>query len=209
MTLYLSRIELNPMSGKSLALVSDINKLHKAIYSLFSPEDANRILFRVDVKAGRPQILIQSPTTPNWSNLALHPQDVLSTPASKELALNFESQSEFTFRLLARPSKRKSSGTGNKPGKRCDLRTDHERLDWLKHKAESSGFIVTSCELSNIAQPFAKPTTSQTNATQTFNATQFDGTLVVTDPTLFTSSIAKGFGPQKAFGFGMLSLAKG
>jgi CRISPR system Cascade subunit CasE len=209
MTLYLSRIQLNPMSGKAIALVGDINKLHQAIYSLFTPEDAPRILFRVDVKAGHPQILIQSPTTPTWSNLALQPQDLLSPPASKELALNFDSNSEFSFRLLARPSKRTSSGTGNKPGKRCDLRSDQERLEWLKRKAESSGFCLISCELTTIALPFAKPVTSQNTKTNTFNATQFDGTLLVIDPSRFAEALAHGFGPQKAFGFGMLSLAKG
>jgi hypothetical protein len=37
---------------------------------------------------------------------------------------------------------------------------------------------------------------------------RFDGVLVVTDPALFRETVANGIGSGKAFGFGLLSLAR-
>jgi CRISPR-associated protein Cas6/Cse3/CasE subtype I-E len=39
------------------------------------------------------------------------------------------------------------------------------------------------------------------------SAVQFDGVLVVTDPDKLSVAVRNGIGPQKAFGFGLLSLA--
>jgi len=39
-------------------------------------------------------------------------------------------------------------------------------------------------------------------------AVRFDGVLVVTDPHKLREAVANGIGQQKAFGFGLLSLAR-
>jgi len=44
-------------------------------------------------------------------------------------------------------------------------------------------------------------------AAGTHTATEFSGTLQVTDPALFLTAAANGIGSAKAFGFGMLCLS--
>jgi len=187
-------------------MASDPNRLHRAIYSLFDPPDLGRVLFRVDSSTEGPNILIQSQATPNWENLALVETDLRKGPQTKTVEFDLENGRELSFRLLARPSKRTSTGKGGAPGQRRDLRSDEERLDWLIRKSAGAGFKVTGCGLSVFSLPAVHPEKSFREKGGSFSAIRFDGTLVVTDPERLESTVHLGIGIQKGFGLGLLSL---
>lgn len=222
MSLYLSRVCLNPLHAPSLKLVYDLEGIHKKLLMTLSchqgdkprtgdqPRTAN-VLFRIDTNDSGPTILIQSDSAPDWDALELAPRALREPPQTKAFEPSFSVGQRLSFRLLARPSSKKAGDFGVKPngkrksGPRRDCRNDDERLQWLQRKAAASGFVLESCGLTLFSLPQIKSTNGP-NA-NSFSAVQFDGILVVSDPEKLVEAVRKGIGPQKAFGFGLLSLA--
>ncbi len=217
MSLYLSRIPLNPLFAPAIKLAANPEALHAKLYPLVpKPElDGERaILFRVDVSDHGPIVLVQSTSAPDWEALELAPRSLREAPATKEFDPSFTQGQRLGFRLLARPSIRKSgdvrdSLTGKrKPGPRIDCRDDEERLEWLRWKSGDHGFAVESVGLTILSVPAVKSDRSPREKGGSFSAVRFDGVLVVTDPDQLREAVRNGIGPQKAYGFGLLSLAR-
>jgi CRISPR system Cascade subunit CasE len=207
MSLQLSKIVLNTMSGTAMRLAGDISELHRVIYALFEDPRDGRILFRVETHQGQPIVLIQSPTPPDWEQLPLEARDLCSEPMTKNFSPNLIEGAEYSFRLLARVTRRSSSGTGKPAGARRDLRSDEERLEWLHRKGSESGFAVTACGLTILTFPSVHSDKGYRAKGGSFSAVQFDGTLIVSDAEKLRHAITHGLGTQKGFGFGLLSLA--
>lgn len=217
MNLYLSRIPLNPLYAPAIKLAANPEALHAKLYALLpkpASEGERRLLFRVDPTDDGPVVLVQSSVEPDWGALELAPRALREPPASKEYVLNFVKDQRMAFRLLTRPSIRKSGDFGpkpngkRKPGPRLDCRDDEERLEWLRWKAGDNGFVVESVGLTILSVPAVKSDRDIRNKGGSFTAACFDGVLVVTDPEKLREAVRNGIGPQKAYGFGLLSLAR-
>lgn len=206
MSLYLSRLALSPFSAAAMRLAGSPDELHRLVAALFNGREASRFLFRVDPGERGPDLLIQSKVTPDWRRLGLEDRDLREAPMAKPLVLSLEEGMELSFRLLTRPTKRASTGKGNAPGPRNDLRTDEERLAWLHRKGESSGFRVTTCGLTLATFAAVRSNAPLRAKGGSFTGVRFDGELVVTAPDRLIEAVAQGIGTQKAFGFGLLSL---
>jgi CRISPR system Cascade subunit CasE len=206
MRLCLSRIQVNPFSRRAVALAADPGALHATLYGLFDEGMSGRLLFRVDPDTEGLSILVQSETPPHWDRLGLCRQDLRSEPESKELVITPNLGAEFSFRLLARPVRRQSTGKGCKAGPRHDLRDDQERLDWLGRKGLAGGFRITTCGLTLLTFAAVKSERPMRAKGGSFTAVRFDGEIVVTDPNSFEETLTNGIGTQKAFGFGLLSI---
>jgi CRISPR system Cascade subunit CasE len=101
-----------------------------------------------------------------------------------------------------------STGKGNPRGPRRDLRSDEERLEWIKRKGELSGFQVSTCGITVFSFRAVKSSVGFRAKSGSFAAAQFDGELIVTDEVLFKKAIESGIGTQKAYGFGLLSVGR-
>lgn len=209
MSLYLSRMLVNPLSVAGMRLLESPDSVHSFICALFegSREDA-RFLFRVDALDGGPAVLIQSAVPPDWGRSKLAVGALRHEPETKPFDVPVEDGAALAFRLLTRPAKRAFTGAGHKDGPRRDLRTDEERLAWIRRKGESCGFRVVSCGLTLTDFPAVHAVARGfREAGGAFTAVRFDGELGVTDAALLRDAVANGIGTQKAFGFGLLSLA--
>jgi CRISPR system Cascade subunit CasE len=224
MSLYLSRLCLNPLFGRSLQLAADAEGLHKRLLATVvchgktKPKVGNQektadMLFRVDASDSGPVVLIQSLSEPDWDALELAPR-ALSQPAeTKKYEPAFFSGQRLSFRLRCRPSKRlprdpnAEDSSSRRTGPRRDCRDDDARIAWLNRKGAANGFIVESVGLTLFSLDSIKSDKASREPGGSFTAVQFDGVLVVTDPDLVFSAVQSGIGQQKAFGFGLLSLA--
>lgn len=136
------------------------------------------------------------------------------------------------FRLRANPTKKINSWRGREGyrpnGQRVDLRRQEDQLAWLRRKGELHGFRVLDAkvrpdttlargtEAGSPPQVDARPagrshgwrTTDGTVRRLTFAAVVFEGVLEVTDPERFRHALVQGIGPAKAYGFGLMTLAK-
>jgi len=162
-TMFLSRLRLNPISRAVRADLADCQSLHRTIMSAFgqavSEDGGARATFstlhRVDTdpRTGTVTVYVQSEGRPDWTHL---PQGYLlsgggpgENPACKAIADalgRLEAGDRLRFRLRANPTRKIDTKSGpdglRRNGRRVELRTEEDQLAWLSRKAASGGFEV-------------------------------------------------------------------
>ena len=230
---YLSQAVLNPRARASGRALADLYALHQLVYAAFSdsaPGEVGRVLFRVDTDTergdGAPRLLVQSEREPDWGHLA---GQIGCVQGPKVWEPRFEPGQMLRFRLRASPAKRVPLPRGHpKAGhQRIGLLTRLEQAQWLTRQGERCGFALCAppsgwFDAFDGAEPSAavqiislghlkgrkpNPDTGGTTIV-THLAVDFDGLLRVTDPLALAASVTTGIGPGKAFGLGLLSLAR-
>jgi len=210
--MYLSSLILNPKSRAARRDMHDVYQLHRTLLSAFPGKEdggVGQVLWRLDNdrRTGTSRVLVQSSQKPNWNALNKQWTDYLAddvpegSPAMqfKELPTwQFDSGQRLVFRLRANP-------TVKRDGKRHGLLTDEDQTAWLLRKAASAGFRVSTVSL--IPEPSRESTKGRERHLK-FVSALFEGKLEVTDPALFVETLAAGIGSAKAFGFGLLSVAR-
>jgi CRISPR system Cascade subunit CasE len=229
MSLYLSRLRLNPLFAPALRLAGDTYEAHRVLWSTgfrdFTKDDLGRVLFRVEAhrETEAPIVLVQSEREPDWSTLP--PRLVMATPETKRYDATLSSCQCLRFRLRANPTKKIESASkserlagAKKNGKRIGLFHENDQVAWLLDKGEHGGFTIPGQwrEENGVKIPDFRVDIiregwvhcgKEGHREGEFYAVRFDGVLTVTDPVLFRQTLAQGIGPAKAFGFGLLSIA--
>jgi CRISPR system Cascade subunit CasE len=209
--MYLSQILLDPASHQVQSELSNRYELHRTLTAQFpsnQPKEIN-LLYRVEIPERQVYqpipLLVQTTIEPNWSGLSRSGL-VAGLPQVKTFSPAFPNGANYYFRLLANPTMRKKQ-PDNK-SKRVGLYSTEAQTEWFKRKAQQGGFTVDCLNLSDhgLVESIKKKN-KQTHHIKHL-AIQFDGLLCVTDPQLFQKTLLKGIGSAKAFGFGLLSLAK-
>jgi CRISPR system Cascade subunit CasE len=205
--MILSRIAFNPLHPATYKLAGDPYGVHIRLCACSQTCRAKgNILYRWEEG---PVLLIQSDTELDWSLLDVAAGALAGEPQSKAFDPEFTVGQRLTFRLRCRPTK-KVKVAGRKNSRIRALRTDEERLDWLSRQGRKAGFLVEWVEVSQEIWHDTKPTPGEEEDHRRgprVSATRFDGALVVQYPDLLLEAVRKGIGPQKAYGFGLLSLA--
>ena len=212
--MYLSRLILNPLSRQVQQEIANPYQMHRTILHAF-PQDlranGERVLFRVDAlpRTGQLHLLVQSQGKPDWTWLASRdgrrPYLAASdrpNPAVKQTDLQLAAGQVLAFRLLANPTKRPGKSFGPDKGKRVGLYTAEEQMAWLQRKADQSGFTVLT------AVPAAAAKIADRTKGVELLSVRFDGLLQVQQPDTVLEAVRNGIGSGKAFGFGMLSVAR-
>lgn len=187
-------------------------QLHQALWRLFPGlDDKDReFLFRVEQlqKSIGAQVLMQS---------TIQPQSSEQSPAilaQREYVLNVQNGQRLRFRLRANPIKTikdSNKGTVEKKGKtftktvRVPLLHEDQQQAWLERKLQDFVQLETLIVQPEPVLYFRKVKEGRSGKIQTV---MFDGVLTVTDAEAFNSQVTKGIGPAKAFGCGLLSLAR-
>jgi len=161
---------------------------------------------------GRAVIIVQSAIEPDWG-YAFHNASYLlaAPPVVKPFEPHFPEGQCLRFRLAANPTRRlsKHSLDAKKEsiGKRVPVPTDR-LIDWLAHRGESAGFIVTR-DVTTLVSGYAyfNKNDKKSDKWQRLRSVLFSGLLRVTDPDVFRQTLVHGIGSGKAFGFGLLLIA--
>jgi CRISPR system Cascade subunit CasE len=214
---YLSRLILNPRSRRVQREVADSYQMHRSIMRAFPSElsaGQERVLFRLESspRNGTLILLVQSRSTPDWCWLAqsnargyLLPVSE-PNPAMKVFELDPSIGQALAFRLRANPTARRRLSDGK--GKRIGLQREEEQVAWLHRKAQEGGFRVLSVRTGNQDTVTGFMRRNGTPHKLSLLSVQFDGLLRVSDPDRMRKSVYQGIGSGKAFGFGLLSLAR-
>jgi CRISPR system Cascade subunit CasE len=229
--MFLSKLTLNIRDRQVRRDLARPYEMHRTLMNSYPyPRVENRcdLLFRVEPsQSGPPIVLVQTREDPReWTGL---PGGYLLGPAeSKPLQLSVSVGQRLRFRLRANPTKRvaaKNQRLGAvMVGKRVGLTTETEQLRWLIRRGERGGFSIpgewVDAQVPETGEPIRLPNfrvdavpegrdrNGKPEHAGVFLAVRFDGVLVVTDPTTFTETVSNGIGSGKAFGFGLLSLAR-
>lgn len=193
------------------------------------------VLYRVEVGARGQGIvlLVQSAVAPDWSELPagyLGHAGIDENPSCKQLGTLYESfraGALLRFRLRANPTRKietKSGADGaRRNGRRVEIRDEDGQLAWLARKGEQHGFRLSAtrafADVPNMRAVYEdkvmgrrreKDALSKAGPASrlSFGSVLFDGELTVTNATLFKLALLKGIGTGRAYGFGLLSVAR-
>lgn len=225
------RIEENSRSAKRLLLSPQ--SLHAAVMSACTGHEtttitdlqSGRVLWRVDEGKFGMILYVVSPKKPDMNSLAnqLCPKSQYSRTANYDPFLDRLTNGQlWNFRLTVNPTHSVSVNSEQR-GKRYGHVTVDQQARWLLDRAEKNGFsITTSDDLAeeNETDTFAFKLVSRKRInfkkndkaglahTVTMNQATFEGSLSVTDASLLREALTTGIGPSKAYGCGLLTLAR-
>tara|TARA_R110002072_G_scaffold302354_1_gene484879 strand:- start:57960 stop:58598 length:639 start_codon:yes stop_codon:yes gene_type:complete len=211
--MFLSSLILNPRSKAARRDMHDVYEMHRTLMSALPGKDdggAGLMLWRLDTdrRSGISRVLVQSEKSPDWGKVTTSSPDYLATDCPEGILpmqtkplpeLHFQNGQLLVFRLRANP-------TVKREGKRHGLLTEDEQTAWLNRKAESHGFRLASL---TVTPEQAAESSNGNGRRLKFVSALFEGRLIVTQPEDFrVKTLASGIGSAKAFGFGLLSVAR-
>lgn len=229
--MYLTRAFLDPSSPNVRTDLRNPEGLHKTVMRAFpdnaspSPRSEQAVLFRVD-RDGRDRVvlLVQSATEPKverWpagyvltvgSDIDLASSNVRNNPAVRDVGAehaSIRSGARYAFRLQANTTRKidtKSAIDGSRRhGRRVPVRGDEARREWLARHAAAAGFSFSADDLSITEVPASG---GRSGKKVSVAGAMFEGILEVQDADVFRVALAKGIGPAKAYGFGLLSIRR-
>lgn len=200
--MYLSKVKLLP------PIAYRPYHFHKELWKVF-PEDKNLkrdFLFRVERRTRTEglDILLQSKRPPDRNS------KFCIVLATKDYQINVKEGDRLLFKLMANPTKKMhdpkkpANERGNENGKRVPLMADTDLDDWITNKLSPVSDII-EVEHRFVQDLFFL----KGRRGGKINLTCFEGQLKVTNVEGFLKMVSDGIGPAKAFGCGMLSLARG
>ncbi|MCX6378707.1 MAG: type I-E CRISPR-associated protein Cas6/Cse3/CasE [Armatimonadetes bacterium] len=221
--MFLSQVILEGRTARVHNLVADLYRQHQFVYSAF-PDKSDReesgeerrpsVLYRLETTDGgaRFVFLVQSEEEPDWMGCGERHIGVICASHIKEVDPHFSDGQRLRFRLRANPTQmRLVAPTERKGYKRVGLYKEEEQRDWLARCGERLGFRTESVSIIPKGVLTGRKPASQEgargNAVQCLMA-DFDGSLTVTNAETFAETYRTGAGRGKAWGCGLLSVAR-
>jgi len=204
--MYLTRLTLDPRSAQARCDLADAYEMHRTLARAFVADEHSapaRFLWRLEAGNNAwatPVVLVQSALAGDWSGLQALPNYLQREVESKPLHLQewIEGGARYRFRLQANP-------TVTRQGKRYGLVGEEEQLAWLNRQGERHGFGIEAALVTASDVLASRKGDSRISLQRVC----FEGRLQVRELTAFSRALMQGIGPGKAFGCGLLSVARG
>lgn len=221
--MYLTRIALNRRRRDAANLLGSRHAMHAAVEACFPPKldgtARDRNLWRLDRNGDQTWLYLVSETRPDPTSLIEQAgwPDAESTHETAEYARLLDKVRDgavFSFRTNVNPSEAKArpadSNGVRKSGKVTPITGEQNQLAWFARKAETNGFRIVDGEHGTTAAIVSSGTDSFQRGGQTVKVTSatITGVLQVADAEKFIAALTGGIGRSKAFGCGLLTIAK-
>lgn len=202
--MYLSRLQLDMRSSKVRRDLADPYEMHRTLVRAFAPSEQqkpSRFLWRLEPVGARgiPVVLIQAVADANWGILESLSHYLRFPVETRKVNLPAFVQPgrRYRFRLHANP-------TVTRQGRRYGLATEEKQIEWLCRQGERIGFKVESVQVTGNDVMRSKANGKDI----CLQRTSYEGILNPIDANGVIEAMRSGIGPGKAFGCGMLSLAR-
>lgn len=208
--MYLTRFEINRARRGTRQMLSSPQTMHAAVLSSFpsSDTDAGRVLWRVDASATSMWLYVTSPAKPDLTHLVEQIGWPLrltwQTGDYIPLLDRLEIGQRWSFRLTANP-------THTSGGKRFAHVAVAQQQQWLLDRADGNGFRIGRTRGGDddlIVSGRAVHRFARQGCTITVATATYDGTLFITNPETLRHALTDGIGRAKAYGCGLLTLAR-
>lgn len=201
-------------------MLASPQRIHAAVLSGFPDHhDGDRVLWRLDRTARHDvSLLVVSPTSPDLTHLVeqagwpTRPDATWETHSYDQFLARLEADQSWAFRLRANPVVRRRDSAGKTRTAPLTLQGQQE---WLLARAErvGVGFAEDDAGFPSFrvadrkAESFTRVNAEHGRQVSIVTA-QFDGVLEVTDPDRLRDALTSGIGRAKAYGCGLLTLAR-
>jgi len=211
--MYLSRIEIDICNRTLLQALAVPEFMHAAIENCVIGK-RQRNLWRVDTIGEKHYLLIVSQEKIDFSPLkkkfGYDDGKPIDPPVSYEhLFAKLKEGQQWRFRLCANPTKSIMIDPSGKRGKVYAVRPS-ESKQWLIGKSAKKGFAVEADSFMIVEEAwkyFRKGKGSNSNVISLYTVT-YEGVLKITNVDLFIDTLSMGIGRGKAYGCGMLTIAR-
>lgn len=205
--MYLSRLTLDaqhPDARRDLANPYEMHRTLSRAHAASAESPPQPFLWRLEANpptADSAVLLVQSALGANWQGLNAQSGYALEILPNKPVDLErlIQSGGRYRFRIQANP-------TVTRDGKRWGLAREEEQLAWLDRQGDKHGFKVLACIRAASERLQARHAT--TGRRITVQSALFEGRLEATDPAGLRQAILTGIGHGKAWGLGLLSVAR-
>lgn len=217
--MYLTRFAVNTSRHGARRLLASPHRLHAAVLAAFPPDaDQGRVLWRIDEGGHRTDLFLVSRHRPDLTHLveeAGWPTSSSWDTASYQPFLDRLAVGQtWAFRLRANPVRRVSRGEGLRGTVKAHV-TPVQQQDWLLRRASGLGFSVPEgtsgvpgLVVKNRSTARFQRAHSEPGRDVTIVMATFEGILDVTDPDAMRTTLTQGVGRAKAYGCGLLTLAR-
>lgn len=202
--MYLNKLTLDFRNSAARRDLADPYEMHRTLVRAFVTDHTQvppRFLWRLEpqLAPGKAVVLVQSAQSADWSGLRSNRDYLQNMPETKHVSLDqlLEANAAYRFRLLANP-------TVTRNGKRYGLVTEDAQLEWLNRQGKHHGFLTQAVMVT--ATDILK--SRKHEGVISLRRVCYDGILQVVDVPKVKAALLSGIGPGKAFGCGLLSLAR-
>lgn len=208
--MYLSLLSIDSRSTVARAWLGNPYRIHQRLLMAFQGKQPERLLFRVEPEWDLPRLLVQAEQEAAW-DVAFADLPVLAeSPRQKTYEAIFTIGEMLRFRLRANPTKRLSAG---RPGEKVDgprvgLFKQSDQRSWLARKGVLAGFEPLEFDVRPLGTIVSRKNPAKDRARQSHVVVEYQGRLRVLDPDALKLAVGHGIGASKAYGNGLLSLAR-
>jgi len=212
--LYLSRIEVNPRRRQTMLALSSPQIMHAALESSFpkTADGPKRNLWRVDKLNQSLYVLLQSRQKPDFTHIVEQfgwpaADQTWETKAYDAFLARLQDGQTWRFRLRANPvhSVKEKDAPGR--GRVLGHITVEQQKQWLSGRATANGFNLDNSAGFDVVQRETKKFT-RSGKTVTLSVAAFEGVLLIENAETFVQSLLSGIGRAKAYGCGLMTLAR-
>ncbi len=232
--MYFSRFRLNAARRATRTLVASPQAMHAAVLSSFPQRDATeegRVLWRLDSGANQQlELYVVSPQRPDFTHL--DEQAGWPTTSTWDIAPydgfleRLAAGQQYRFRLQANTVASTKAGVSpGDRGRRVPVGSREQQEAWLLRRCAATGIEIPGSDL-DVRDPsgvvIARRNLGLTErdtrrfsrardgakATITLATARFDGLLVVSNAEFLRAALCHGIGSGKAYGCGLLTLAR-
>lgn len=218
--MYLTRYVFNTARRGTRRLLASQQRVHAAVLAGFGPgAEPGRVLWRIDASRQRTELFIVSALPPDLTHLVEETgwptSATWETAAYQPFLDRLRGGQRWAFRLTANPVRRLSPPGHGARGQVKAHVTPAQQESWFLHRARDHGFSVPVGMLGTPEVVVAERRTARFSRRDDVGAREvtvvmatFEGVLEVTDADLLRRSLTGGIGRAKAYGCGLLTLAK-
>lgn len=216
--MFLTRFRINTARRGARKLLASPQAMHAAVLSSFaSPAASNgaRTLWRLDESGHDRLLYLVSPTEPDLTHLVEQAgwptTETWQTRDYAGFLAKLRAGQRWAFRLTANPVRNGRLPHG-KDTQRVGHVTVEQQRQWLLARADAAGFKVVSAgadaEADLTVHRRQTYTFRRDGARVTLRVATYDGQLEVTDADALRTVLKAGLGHAKAYGCGLLTLAR-
>ena len=206
--IYMTKITLDMKKPDTRKGLANPHIFHAVIENACGRTDSRK-LWRLEQGEYGGHILLLSDTVPDKELVSkIAAEDAIQT-AEYRILDRIECGETYRFRLTAAPMVSKLYRKDEKRGFKRLCSTQEEQCEWIEKRQDSMGVRLLSYTVSKAKRTMVSKELSDGRINKdTYIAVQYDGAFRVTDAEVLKKVLIDGVGHKKAFGEGMLTIAR-